>query len=93
MNSSPTINGSILKKGFSCFYKSVLADGFHLHHGDDCWSEDGSDILNKPAEAVRKTASADIGNPYKDAKNQLLRIKPLIVEGMFTKIGQKLFTH
>ena len=48
---------------------------------------------NKPAVAVRKTTSADLGNPYKDAKNQLLRIEPLIVGGMLTKIGQKLFTH
>ena len=44
--------------------------------------------------AVRKTASADLGNPYyEDAKNPFLRIQPLIVAELFTKIGQKLFTH
>ena len=49
--------------------------------------------LNKPAVAVRKTASVDLGNLYQDAKNIFLRIEPLIVGGMLTKIGQKLFTH
>ena len=48
----------------------------------------------KPAVAVRKTASADLGNPYEDAKKEtFLRIEPLIVAELFTKIGQKLFTH
>ena len=51
---------------------------------------------NKPAVAVRKTASADLGNPYctkMKKKHHFLRIKPLIVLEVFTKIGQKLFTH
>ena len=51
---------------------------------------------NKPAEAVRKTASVDSGNLYvrqKMQKNLFLRIEPLIAGGMLTKIGQKLFTH
>ena len=48
----------------------------------------------KPAVAVRKTASADLGNPNEDAKKYpFLRIEPLIVAELFTKIGQKLFTH
>ena len=50
-------------------------------------------VSNNPAVAVRKTASAYLGNPYKHAKNQLLRIEPLIVGGILTKIGKKLSTH
>ena len=43
---------------------------------------------DKPAVAVRKTASADLGNPYEDAKKTpFLRIEPLIVGELFTKIG------
>ena len=50
----------------------------------------------KPAVAVRKTTSADLqllGNPYEDAKPPFLKIEPLIVGELFTKIGKKLFTQ
>ena len=51
-------------------------------------------LNNKPVEAIRKTASVDlIVYVQQNMQKTLVKIEPLILAELLTKIGQKLFTH
>ena len=49
-------------------------------------------LLNKPAEAVRKTAAVNLGNLYvwQNMQKNFFKIEPLSVAKLLTKIDQKL---